>query len=1069
MIDLMNCAEAIRKRLEERRNKKELEFFRIYVRLNFTLDVYVVSDLSEEEAAQRFGPRNELWEGLELAKRSVNFVYVPTWEAHEGYYAQRLSGDADVVDYGQRHRLAALSQPTRHSAPSLDMSQLPPVVLFYSYKGGVGRTTTAVGYALWLASKGKRVALIDADLEAPGYLSFFDLDNQYDLKAGQRRGLVEFLSDVAFRQGGQRDGIDVSQYVVVPDRRLDDGTRDPYSNIVLVPGGNLTEGEAGDVPDRRDEYVDALSRLNLGNRAMLMEGLTLLIDKLRKDLGVQVVVFDSRTGFNDVFATSSLDLARHVVGFFGYSAQSRPGLMQLLKMYHTTDRPFGLSLVSAILPEETSERSEWFSERRKALEAVCQQAENAWGAPDASRGLPVRYDLHRDATLERLGLHDNDADRYFVELAEKGGGSDYQSIFEGVTEAIGLNTAEPQESALPEVASPVDVQGGRRLTSLRLTKIVLQGLEQNLDKIKAFAEDATFGKEQFLYRSWMVDIFDPSKFVICGRKGTGKTYVYRALSEPDKEDIRELIVLRAKMSMGKGAVGFDPETPTRFVNVISAEAKGTHPISKLSPAILEGRESYDFAAFWHVVTWNALLSDSAFAEVAESSHLADMLFPELDGYKAVTRIDEIIAKGSTALAAIEDDLSAANELLRARGEQLFLLYDRLDTVVNPMNWRRAVSPLFNTWREATDQYTNIHPKIFVRTDLKGQLEGTNIERLRERITDIDWSVEEVFGYLFKLILSKPESEQAFWELYRRKRKYDDEAAVEQSIVIRQRSFSNGLGQFVTMDRSTLLPLVEVFFGSNVKPRGSQYGLGSPWDYFRSELSNADGTISLRPFINMLCCREVFEEAMQDPTQHVRSVINSEIYASKEVRNKAIDSYYNDLASDQDYTGDLRPIHDFLLSQAGEPYRCKVLKESEFEALVRQLFDSGQQFNEVSKPADVFQLLEAAGVMQMVAKPGGKQYRFASMYYYTWNLRNAGEAAQSDSVEELVLGKTYRGEYAGNYYVQYGERRLKCKGCEGGLLRRLKEGADVTFVVNEEPDRFKEGKMYQYATDVRLVE
>ena len=46
------------------------------------------------------------------------------------------------------------------------------VVTFYSFKGGVGRTMTLVNVGVALAARGRRVLLVDFDLEAPGIPTF---------------------------------------------------------------------------------------------------------------------------------------------------------------------------------------------------------------------------------------------------------------------------------------------------------------------------------------------------------------------------------------------------------------------------------------------------------------------------------------------------------------------------------------------------------------------------------------------------------------------------------------------------------------------------------------------------------------------------------------------------------------------------------------------------------------------------------------------------------------------------------------------------------------------------------
>lgn len=53
------------------------------------------------------------------------------------------------------------------------MAALGEIVTFYSYRGGVGRTMALANIAVLLARRGKRVLIIDWDLEAPGLDRYF--------------------------------------------------------------------------------------------------------------------------------------------------------------------------------------------------------------------------------------------------------------------------------------------------------------------------------------------------------------------------------------------------------------------------------------------------------------------------------------------------------------------------------------------------------------------------------------------------------------------------------------------------------------------------------------------------------------------------------------------------------------------------------------------------------------------------------------------------------------------------------------------------------------------------------
>lgn len=63
----------------------------------------------------------------------------------------------------------------------------PAVATFYSFKGGVGRTTTLAACALFAAQAKEDVVVVDLDLEAPGLASVFGAEVE--------RGVVDVLVD----------------------------------------------------------------------------------------------------------------------------------------------------------------------------------------------------------------------------------------------------------------------------------------------------------------------------------------------------------------------------------------------------------------------------------------------------------------------------------------------------------------------------------------------------------------------------------------------------------------------------------------------------------------------------------------------------------------------------------------------------------------------------------------------------------------------------------------------------------------------------------------------------------
>jgi cellulose biosynthesis protein BcsQ len=69
------------------------------------------------------------------------------------------------------------------------------IVTFYSYKGGVGRTAALANIGVLLARRGKRVLMVDCDLEAPGLDRYFH--SYVSHPQPSNRGMIHLLHEAA--------------------------------------------------------------------------------------------------------------------------------------------------------------------------------------------------------------------------------------------------------------------------------------------------------------------------------------------------------------------------------------------------------------------------------------------------------------------------------------------------------------------------------------------------------------------------------------------------------------------------------------------------------------------------------------------------------------------------------------------------------------------------------------------------------------------------------------------------------------------------------------------------------
>lgn len=182
------------------------------------------------------------------------------------------------------------------------------VTTFYSYKGGVGRTMALINVAILLAQAGKRVLIVDFDLEAPGIPSF-DLFR----RAGSRAGVVDYVC--SYRDTGRAP--DVADFIV----RCTDGDRAP---IWLMPAGRHTQ----------PGYAEKLYSIDWKDLYDNHEGFLMFEDMRNQwaahEAGFDYVLIDSRTGHTDVGGICTRQLPDAVVVMFLPNDQNIEGLKPIV-------------------------------------------------------------------------------------------------------------------------------------------------------------------------------------------------------------------------------------------------------------------------------------------------------------------------------------------------------------------------------------------------------------------------------------------------------------------------------------------------------------------------------------------------------------------------------------------------------------------------------------------------------------------------------------------------------------------------------------------------------------------
>lgn len=259
-----------------------------------------------------------------------------------------------------------------------------PRVVFYSIKGGVGRSTATAVAAWHLAREGKRILVLDLDLESPG-LSSALLPESRRPAYGITDWLVEDLVD---------NGDEILADMVATSELSQDG------DIFVIPAHGKDPGE----------YIAKLGRVwmpKIGadrQREPWSRRLNRLLDRLEDQWKPDVILVDSRAGIDEVASACVTDIGAKALFLFALEGdQTWTGYRVLLEHWNrtgSTEKIRGrLQMVAGMIPAQYP---------ASYMEALTEKSWNLFTEQlydEISEGEVVGNDFNFDRTDESASHH----------------------------------------------------------------------------------------------------------------------------------------------------------------------------------------------------------------------------------------------------------------------------------------------------------------------------------------------------------------------------------------------------------------------------------------------------------------------------------------------------------------------------------------------------------------------------------------------------------------------------------------------------------------------------------------
>lgn len=578
-----------------------------------------------------------------------------------------------------------------------------PVVAFYGFRGGAGRTTALAHFAAALSARDVSTVAIDLDVEAPG------LDRVLDCPPlTEDVGAVALLRAAAQAETDEERSSALRLAPHVVKSGLDVG-----APIRVLAAGRLST-----------TYLERLEDLGvaLWHIAEPPSPLQALVDQVRSELQPDVILVDCRTGLSGLSASALFHVADLVVLCITVTDQSIEGLQVVLRGVHAARAQRNGAPELLIVPTMVPEGPEGRGRLEEFLAKIDTHYARIFGQKEAEFDPSEQTPVVREGVEYRRGVAL--ADHLRADFVQRSAGT-YSALTRELDNLLGLDRTAKGE------VKEVDAHA------------VLEELDSTSLKKLAFAEEVEAEQlvKKFIRPSDFRAITDPTTWYVVGAKGAGKTWMWRYLLSEVAKEVPNVVFV----------AGHGPKDNPLSANAFREIEKRASVVKRQ----LHGTAMILYAA-WRLLRHSADIVNT----IERHFQGAEARTVKALSSASPTKLQEVLvtALKSENVGTFAERLIKAidAELLAAGSGTVILIYDDLDVgfgsdTLAIERRRRFVSGFVAAIEPLRGTCKRVAFKLFLREDVFAEIGIQNQSHLSAATVELEWKSGDIWGLVLNIV------------------------------------------------------------------------------------------------------------------------------------------------------------------------------------------------------------------------------------------------------------------------------------------------------------------------------